>query len=296
MGKNLVLIKAPSILGLRPSRVEQMPEALEKAGLTASLHIEEVRTVIPPLYNPKRDAKTQLLNPEGLAAYAIKLADSVQTAISEQKFPVVVGGDCSIILGTSLALKRMGEYGLFFMDGHADFYQPEKSTTGEAADMDLALVSGRGPDIVTNVEDRKPFVKDENIVLFGQRDREETLAYGSQQVLDTTIHVFEFENIKKQGVEQSTYTALQLLLEKSISEFWIHIDVDVLDDAIMPAVDYHLPGGLQFEELSSVLNKLLISEKAVGLSLSIFNPTLDPTGELAKKLVECISDSFLFFK
>jgi arginase len=292
MEKNLVLIKAPSILGLRPSGVEKMPEALENAGLTNLLNIEEVRTVVPPNYNPQRDIQTQMLNPEGLAAYAIKLANSVQTVITEDKFPIVVGGDCSIILGNMLALKRIGRFGLFFMDGHADFYQPEKSTTGEAADMDLALVSGRGPEIITNLENQKPFVKDEDVVLFGQRDREETILYGSQQVSETTINVYELETIKKQGVILSAQNALQKLLEHPISGFWIHIDVDVLDDAIMPAVDYRLPGGLRFEELNSALNILLSSGKAVGLSLSIFNPKLDADGTIAKNLVKSIAEPF----
>jgi hypothetical protein len=59
----------------------------------------------------------------------------------------------------------LGRYGLFFINGHADFYQPEVSLTGEVADMDLAIVSGRGPDVLTNIEGLKPLVRDQDVVL-----------------------------------------------------------------------------------------------------------------------------------
>lgn len=67
----------------------------------------------------------------------------------------MLGGDCSILLGNLLALRHRGRYGLFFIDGHADFYQPEASLTGEVADMDLAIASGRGPDVLTNIDGLK---------------------------------------------------------------------------------------------------------------------------------------------
>ena len=97
---------------------------------------------------------------------------------------MVLGGDCSILIGTLLSLRRSGRYGLFFIDGHADFYQPQASTTGEVADMDLAIVSGRGPDILTNIDNLKPLVRDEDVVVFGYRDAEQSAGYGSQDVRD----------------------------------------------------------------------------------------------------------------
>jgi len=67
--------------------------------------------------------------------------------------------------------------------------------------------------------------------------------------------------------------------------FWIHLDADVLDDLIMPAVDYRLPGGLTFSELSNLLRLLLMSGKAVGVSVTIFNPTLDKDGSITRNFV-----------
>ena len=61
----------------------------------------------------------------------------------------MLGGDCSILLGNLLALRRRGRYGLLFVDGHADFYHPEANPNGEAASMDLAFATGRGPEVLT---------------------------------------------------------------------------------------------------------------------------------------------------
>ena len=103
----------------------------------------------------------------------------------------MLGGDCSILLEIFWPYAYLGRFGLFFIDGHADFYQPEASLTGEVADMDLAIVSGRGPDVLTNINGLKPLVRDDDIILFGYRDREQAASYGSQDVQTTNIHSFD---------------------------------------------------------------------------------------------------------
>jgi arginase len=287
----VTLINAPSILGLRPIGVELLPDALHRAGLEVRLGIQQSETVLPPPYNPRRDGQSKMLNLRAIAGYSVALADAVQQALQAGRFPLVLGGDCSIVLGPMLALKRTGRFGLFFLDGHADFYQPEASPTGEAADMDLALVSGRGPEIVTDIESQKPLVRDKDIVLFGQRDRRQTMAEGSQQVTDTDIRVFELDSIRRRGVRQSCTRALAQLLRQPVEGFWVHMDADVIDDQEMPAVDYRLPGGLALEELHTVLDLLLASHKAVGLDLTIYNPALDPRGTMAAELTNLLAAS-----
>ena len=75
------------------------------------------------------------------------------------EFPLVLGGDCSILLGAMLALKRRGRFGLLFIDGHADFYQPAANPNGEAASMDFAFATGYGPALLTDLEHRGPLVR-----------------------------------------------------------------------------------------------------------------------------------------
>ena len=110
----------------------------------------------------------------------MQLADAVADVVERDEFPVLLGGDCSILLGSTLALRRRGRYGLLFIDGHADFYQPEANPNGEAASMDLAFATGRGPELLTNLEGLRPLVRDEDVVAFGFRDAQEQREYGSQ--------------------------------------------------------------------------------------------------------------------
>ncbi|QEX19562.1 arginase [Hypericibacter terrae] len=283
------IIEAPSPLGLWPSGVERAPEVLLQLGLARALDARRAGRVEPPDYDPVRDADTKMLNPQGIAEYSPRLADEVGAAVDQGEFPVVLGGDCSILLGCLLGLRRRGRYGLLFLDGHADFYQPEASLTGEAADMDLALVSGRGPAIVTDLDGGRPYVRDEDIVLFGHRDAAMALKYGSQDVRETDITVLDLQTVRKAGVADAAAAAARQLAGSDRQGFWIHLDVDVLDDAVMPAVDYRMSDGLEFEELVAVLKAAVGSGRAVGLDLPIFNPNLDPNRVIARQLVNALA-------
>ena len=142
---------------------------------------------------------------------------------------MVLGGDCSILLGCTLATRRRGRAGLLFLDGHADFYQPEAEPTGEAASMDLALVTGRGPLIVTDLEGRRPLVRDADVVALARRDAEETEVHGSQRIEDTSIEVIDLGTLRAAGVEATMRRALERLAVPGLDGFWIHLDADALD-------------------------------------------------------------------
>lgn len=275
------VIETPSSLGLKPTGVETLPEALKNAGLIEGLQAEYAGRVEVPPYNPERDNSTLLLNPHSIKAFSVRLAEKVAQVRSKDRFPVVLGGDCSLLIGCMLALRRSGKYGLFFIDGHADFYQPQAEPNGEVASMELALVSGRGPDILADLDGLKPLVQDENIVAFGYRDQDEQRAHGSQDIRETGIHTFDLAQVRALGSATAVQQALERLQKNRLDGFWIHLDADVLDDGIMPAVDYRLPGGLQWDELSAVLRTLIASGQAVGITLTIFNPRLDPEGSIA---------------
>jgi arginase len=154
--------------------------------------------------------------------------------------------------------------------------------------MELALVTGRGPEIVTNLEGRRPLVRDEDAVVFGFRDAKRAAAEGSQP-LPPTLRAMDLPAVRARGVERAARDALAHLERKDgPAGFWIHLDVDVLDDAIMPAVDYRLPGGLSWDELTAVLRVSVAGDRAVGLEITIFNPTLDADGRIARALVDAL--------
>jgi arginase len=279
-----LIIEVPSPLGLRPTGLELAPGALRGAGLHERLGSPDVVRITVPPYSADRDAATRLLNPGGIAAVARDLAGAVETAIDNDLFPVVLGGDCSIVLGPLLALRRQGRYGLAFLDGHADFQQPADEPHGEVASLDLAIATGRGPAALADLDGRRPLVRDEDVALIGYRAAGDNDHFGAEQVRGTAMTVIGFPEIRADGADRALGTALATLTRAGLDGFWVHLDVDVLDDAVMPAVDYRYPGGLSWAEAAQILGGLLASRAARGLEVTIFNPRLDPDGAIAVRL------------
>ncbi|MFF5979873.1 arginase family protein [Streptomyces olindensis] len=290
--RNVAIIEAPSVLGLRPTGVEDLASALLDAGLAEALGAELAGRVEPPPYDPERDPDTGVLNPGGIAAYSATLADTVGGVLDEGRFPLVLGGDCSVLLGNLLALRRRDRHGLLFLDGHTDFYQPSAEPAGEVASMELALATGRGPRVLADLEGRGPLVRDEDVVALGFRDAEESAAYGMQPLPDA-LHAMELDTVRALGAAESARRAVGLLAgDGAGAGYWVHLDVDVLDDAVMPAVDYRQPDGLTWQELETVLHTALSGAGAVGLDVAIFNPRLDTDGTITRRLADCLARAF----
>jgi arginase len=287
--KPYTIVEAPSVLGLFPKGVETLPDALLAAGLAERLGARRAGRVEPPPYEPERDPMTMLLNPRGIVDYSIALADAVGAVIGRGEFPVVLGGDCSILLGNLLALRRRGRYGLLFLDGHADFYQPEAEPNGEAASMDLALATGRGPAVVTDIEGRCPLMRDEDVVVFGRRDAADAEAHGSQRIEDTAIAMIDLAAVRAAGIEVAAASAVERLSKLELDGVWIHLDADVLDDKVMPAVDYRIPDGFSWDELAAVVRAVVSSGRAVGINVTIFNPKLDGDGSIARAFIQALA-------
>jgi arginase len=202
---------------------------------------------------------------------------------------VVLGGDCSILLGSMLALKRRGRYGLLYIDAHTDFYQPEVNPNGEAASMDLAFATGHGPELLANIEGRGPLVRSEDAFVFGFRDADEQSAYGSQP-LPPELRAFDLQTLRRLGVETAAQAAVAHLTRDGLDGFFIHLDADSLNDDIMPAVDYRMPDGLSWHEMKAALRIALGSERATGIEITIYNPALDGDGSAGRELADALAD------
>jgi arginase len=291
-GKHIQIISAPSILGLQSSGVELLPEKFLQTGLAKKINSTLPIISVPTLNNQRsyqRDPVTKCMNPVMIHEFSL----SLKKVIAEtDHFTLVLGGDCSILLGIMPALKSKGNFGLIFIDAHADFYEPEKSTTGEVADMDLAIVTGRGPEILTNIDGLKPYVRDEHVIHIAQRDWEETKKFGSKDIRETNIKCFSLAVIEKNGVKKTTGEILDHIATLNIDGFWIHFDTDVLSDSINPAVDYRIPGGLQFEEIEYFVNNFLQKVNIIGMSVTIYNASLDKSGSIAAKITDSLGRIF----
>jgi arginase len=206
-------------------------------------------------------------------------------------FPLVMGGDCSILLGNMLALRKRRRFGLAFLEGHLDFCNPDNTeAVGAAADEDLALVTGRGGEDLTNPEDLKPLVREEAVVALGERENDPE----TRDVLDTEISVLDLAAVRKVGTAEAARRAVDRFERNGLDGFLIHLDAEVLDDEVMPAVDSPQPGGLGRKELIVMPKVLLVSRLAAGMEVTIFDPDLNPDGKIssvfADDLVAALAD------
>lgn len=292
---NIQLISAPSILGLKQTGVEWLSDSLISAGLHEKLKAHHpplfVRT-LNPLYWEKRDPDTGCLNTRHIVEFSETLGNEIYSVVSKNRFALTLGGDCSILLGIMPALKKSGRYGLIFIDAHADFYSPEASATGEVADMDLAIVCGRGPRVLTDIRNAWPYVQEENVIHIGQRDEEETKQFGSPEIKETSIKCFDLKLIREKGIERVNSDVLEQVSALNVDGLWIHYDTDSLSDDLNPAVDYRIPGGLTFDEVELIQGSLLKAGKVAGMSITCFNPTLDRSGRVAGQIVDSLVKVF----
>ena len=282
------ILEAPSTLGLATYGVEGLPGRLLDLGLAERIHARHAGALAVPGKDPTPDVETGTLNARAIAAWSPKLADAVEAVLDAGEFPVVLGGDCTILLGSMLAFRRRGRYGLFFIDGNADFFQPEAEPNGEGASMDLAFVTGYGPSLMTDIEGRGPLVRPQDVVAFAYRDHKDQQEYGSQPLPDE-LTALDLPAVRATGIEAAAREAVDHLTRDELDGFFIHLDADCLDDDVMPAVDFRVPGGLSWDELGSALRVALASGKAVGIEVTIYNPRLDEDGSAGRGLVNVLA-------
>lgn len=282
------IIDAPSILGLFPQGVEDLSKAVLSNGIADRLSAPIAAHLTPLQYSTARDLDTGFLNGVAARTYTLSLAEIVEKELANQRIPVILGGDCSILHGALVALKRRGRSGLLYLDGHADFFNAKESPTGEIADMGLAIAVGRNHALMADIDHLAPYVRPEDAVLFGYRDERISLDAGMQPVRGTGVHCFDLDRIRELGFATALATALEPLKNPQIERVFVHFDADVLDDDIMPAVDYRLASGLSFSEVTQAIQAVRQIGKLAGLTLTIFNPRLDPDGSIGRNLTACV--------
>jgi arginase len=289
------IVEAPSALGHVPEHlgVERAPEVLLGAGLADGLAARRAGRVEAVGYSADRDPGTLVMNPQAIRDYSPLLADAVTAVLGEGEFPIVLGGDCSIVLGTMLALRRRGRYGLLYIDGDADFYQPEANPLGGAASAsDLAFATGYGPAVVTDIEGRLPLVRADDVVVFACRDAADRERRGCQP-LPSGMLVIDRDQVRRLGAGAAAREAVRYLTREGGPEdgFWIHLDADVFDETIMQAVDDPRPNGLAWYEVASALSIAVRSGRAAGLQVAIYNPDIDAGGAAGRGLAATVREA-----
>jgi arginase len=266
-------------LGLRPGGVERLGAVLIELGLAERIGARVADGLRAPAFVDRRDPLLGARNVPAIAALAIEQADRVGEILDEGEFPVVLGGDDSVLLGCLLALRRRGSAGLVLLDGHTDFWDLPDGT-GELSDSDLWIATGHGPDVIANLEGQRPLASPEACVVYGHRDRALQLRDGSRDVYREPMLVRNLGELRAAGVDDAANHAAAFLAAVGVDRVWLHLDADCLDDELMPAVDWRVPGGLTSDEVVSLARPLVSSGLIAGMDVTIYNPALD-TEELA---------------
>jgi arginase len=279
-----VLLGAPLDSAAAGEGEERAPQALRDAGLADLLGARDLGDVAEPLRPPERDARSGILAFESLVDASAAIADSVAGVIRDGDRPLVLGGDCSLLIGAVAGARQTGlRPGLVFVDGHADYWDGESSPTGESADMELAIIHGSGPSVLASMAPR-PLADPARTAILGHRPHEldPEIAAERERVPDEVLQL-DTSAIREAGTEMTA----ALALERAGDDPWLHIDLDVLDAEAMPAVSYPLADGLGWEELGELLRPL-VAAGVCGISVADLNADLDPAGAYASRAADLL--------
>ena len=256
---------------------ERAPAALRAAGLAQRTGARDAGDIAGPLRPAERDPGTGILAAGALREAAAALERAVSEVLEAGDRPLVAGGDCSLLPG---ALAGAGPRALWFVDGHADYWDGASSPTGEAADMDLAMVVEAGT------------VEAEDIVLLGHRPPESDEDVAAElERMPTELARVSAPAIRAAGPEETGRDWAARLGTRGPA--WLHLDLDVLDFEAMPAVTYPQPHGLNWAELETLLAPLAGHPALVGLSVADLEPDLDPAGEYAGRTVDLLAGTMV---
>jgi arginase len=209
------------------------------------------------------------------------LSRMLRAILDRESFPLLLGGDCSMLVGIFSAFaQRDTKVGLIFLDGHADFYSPETSPSGDPADMELAILTGRGPEKIVRIAGKYPLLKDEDVVVYGIR--------AWDQISESDIRVYDKKQMAQIGIKGAVEEGLENFTQRNLP-LWLHFDVDVLDPEFMPVM-FPEPGGLTFEEAREFLSLVRASDRIIGMSIACYHPKLDIDGNASVRLVTLLSN------
>ena len=299
MKSSVSIVGAPSNIGIRPyddgspRRLDLAPNALRAQGIVTRLHAHDVGDIFAPPYRDVVRPTTRPRNETDVADYARALAVKVAAEVAEQAFVVVLGGDCSIVLGSLLGVRAAlrAPIGLVYIDAHADFATPNLSRTGSAASMCLALAVGRGDTALARLDEAEPLVRAEDVALIGRRDQPDSPWYGQEVLPTLPVLDIPHATVRSRGVDAVVQDALRRVARPGLRGFWIHLDADVLDPSVMPAVDSPVSHGLDVDDVAALLRPLAQHPSALGIELTIYDPSLDPDHSSAARLSNLLVDA-----
>jgi arginase len=279
----------------RPGAQARAPAALRAAGLQEAFagRARSGPDVVAPAPSPARAADSGLLNESALLSMLAALHERVAGALSADRFPLVYGADCSVLLAAVPALRGvLGEAGLVFLDGHEDATPMDASQSGEAANMEIALLLGlTGERAPETLRARLPALRPPALAMLGPRDDAYRRKLNAATLADRVL-LRTPDDLRPDPAGAAREAAERVASQ--VPGWWLHTDLDVLSRSEFTACgapgETLLPGGLTWGELTDIVSSALRTGACRGWSIAVYNPDLDPGQRAAARIVRFVTD------
>ena len=283
------ILGVPIDLGASRRGTDMGPSAIRYAGLTEILTrtghtVKEFGNIAVPVagQNPGGEHLKYL---NEVLAVSNALIETATAIINEGSFPIILGGDHSLAIGSVTAVaRRYPEVGLLWIDAHGDFNTPDTSPSGNIHGMPLAAIAGRGAPPLVNLGGFQPKVQESHTVVVGVRDLD---GIERTALRESAVTIFTMKEIDELGIATVIRQALEVATRGGVRPVHLSLDMDVVDPLYAPGVGTPVDGGLSFREAHLAMELIGQSRALVSMEVVEVNPILDQenrTGRLAAGL------------
>ncbi len=281
-------------LGSGRRGVDMGPSALRVANLNQRLaslgyKVEDLGNIPVVQAESVAEGPTNARYLQEIAATCTRLAGMVESTVGAGKFPVVLGGDHSIAIGTISGLshhyrKRGGKIGVVWIDAHADMNTPETSPSGNIHGMPLACCIGMGPKELTSIFDYAPKVDPRNVAVIGLRSVD---ADERRNVQRAGVHAYTMRDVDERGLRAIVQEALDVANDGT-EGFHLSFDMDSVEPHEAPGVGTPVKGGMTYREAHLAMENICDCDRMLGLEVVEVNPVIDEANRTAILAVELV--------
>jgi arginase len=286
----ICIIGAPIDLGADRRGVDIGPRAIRYAGLRGQLErlghtVHDMGNLVVPQADDQLIGQARLKYLEPIIHASEELSQMVTKALEAHEFPLILGGDHSIALGSISGVAHAHpQVGVIWIDAHGDFNVEETTPSGNIHGMILAALAGLGDERLTHMGGWAPKIDKGKIVIVGAR----ALDLGEQELLRThNIHVFTMSDIDRHGISAIMQQAIQIAGADN-SPIHLSLDMDSLDPHEAPGVGTPVRGGLSYREAHFAMEMMYESQRMISMDVVEVNSMLDRENATALLAVELI--------
>lgn len=290
----IAILGAPLDLGAGRRGVDMGPSAIRVARLNARIaalgyHVSDLGNVAveQPESRPVGDERARYL--KEITVTCSRIARAVERALNEGAFPLVLGGDHSVAVGTVAGVsrhfrRRKEAIGLIWLDAHADMNTPETSPSGNVHGMPLACCIGHGPRELSQIFGYAPKVRPRNVALVGVRDVDQL---EQPHVRESGVTVFTMREIDERGMQAVMLEAMRIAGDETAG-YHVSVDMDGVDPREAPGVGTPVRGGITYREAHLAMEMIGDSRRMLSMEVVEVNPVLDEANRTAELAVELV--------